>query len=151
MALVCGCVLHAWCYSCVLRSLSCIKFWYLTYIMTFLHYVSVRLRRQSCVVVFLRLRWTWLVLHSICHNPYFGNFLRSLFLAPAFCFTSGSPSFESLTFLIGWVSMAATCTIVLGGNLNIPPDETSAHKIWSHFPELFEQLFVMASTDNYSV
>jgi len=51
------------------------------------------------------------------------------FLDLTFFFTYASPSFESLTFLIGWVSMAATCTIVLGGNLNIPPDVTFAHKI----------------------
>jgi len=53
-----------------------------------------------------------------------------VFLAPAFFFfTYASPSFEALTFLTGWVSMAATCAVILGGNLNIPPDEIYAHKI----------------------
>jgi hypothetical protein len=46
-----------------------------------------------------------------------------------FFFTYTGPSIEALTFLTGWVFMAATCTVVLGGNLNIPHDETFAHKI----------------------
>jgi len=53
--------------------------------------------------------------------------LGMVFLA-LFFLTYMGPSFEAVTFLAGWVSMAA-CTIILDGNLNIPPDETFAHKI----------------------
>ena len=120
------------------RSLSWVKCWYLTCIMTILRYVSVIFQRQLCVVFFLRLGWNCLVLRSINHNSYFGNFLRIMFLAPAFFFLlTPVPHLRLLVSLrVGspWRHMHR----YTGWKFKHSPDETSAHKIWSHFPKLFE-------------